>query len=129
MHNGGQERIIGMARGTSPQLEDGYDDFMNLPAIGITHDALAEILRLGTGSRALFSCNSDSEVWLASKRGRIPIDERVYLDLPALEEIAAAVVHAWPSGGRFEISAYGVKLTGNDEPLFGFEMIGTVRQA
>ena len=98
-------------------------DWASLPPIKVTRVSLAEILAAGSQSRGVFSCNARCEVWPAVKRGHIPPSAREYVDLPALDEIAEAVVKAWPRGGRFRITEEGVLLLGNQEPLFSFEVV------
>jgi hypothetical protein len=99
------------------------DEFDGLPPIRITPEALQGILQAGVDTNGVFSCNSRGEVWPAKRHGKVRPDERTYLDLPALEEIVAMIVQAWPSGGRFRVSEIGVALVANEEPLFAFELI------
>jgi hypothetical protein len=97
-------------------------DMRTLPAIRITRADLDEILGAGTESGGVFSCNDRCEVWIANRRGSIHPKDRRYVDLPQLDEIAAAVVKAWPRGGRFRVSREGVVLLSGPEPLFCFEV-------
>jgi hypothetical protein len=71
----------------------------------------------------VFSCNDRCEIWVAHKRGHIRPAERQYVDIPALDEIAEAVIKAWPLGGRFRITTEGVVLLNGPEPLFRFQLV------
>jgi hypothetical protein len=104
-------------------VTEEINQFEGLPTIVIAHDALQEILVAGANTQGIFSCNANGEVWPAARRGRMPAEERSYLDMPALEEIVGLLLAAWPSGGRFRIVPGGVILLANDEPLFAFAPI------
>lgn len=95
----------------------------SLPLFRVAKSDLAEILRTGAPSRGVFSCNDRCEIWLATKRGHIHPTDRQYVDIPALDEIAEAVIRAWPLGGRFRITTEGVVLLNGPEALFRFEFV------
>ena len=96
---------------------------MTPPRILISRSELDEVLASGAPTGGRFSCNARCEVWLTSSRGRIPYNQRQYVDLPALDEIAGAVVDAIPKGARFLVTQEGVHLVGLQELLYVFEVV------
>jgi hypothetical protein len=58
------------------------------------------------------SCNAQGAVWVSTGHGRIPSDERRYLDgrSDGLDEIVKLVLRHRSIGGKFTVSADGVLL-------------------
>jgi hypothetical protein len=62
---------------------------------------------------AVFSTNSDREIWCFSHFGKTPRNRRIFVEgeLPAIEQIAEIYRRERPEGGRFFISDAGVFYT------------------
>lgn len=70
----------------------------------------AHVFELGLDWPITLSCNGRSEVWIPTRFGPTPLEERDYLEDESLDTIVQVVLEHQPTGGRFVLDDDGLYL-------------------